>query len=247
MLNDGARRELLFIRVLVCSALLTAAGAQALLNLIGWLGGSRLGWPLESCGYAALVTVPLVLMYRRYRKVYTGGRWEARTDPLTGLANRRQLMEDLAHLTAADADPRVFALFDLDGFKSYNDSFGHPAGDALLAELAEGLRMAVAPDGAASRLGGDEFCIVAPRTPNGHEPITAASAALSAHGEGFTIASSCGVVFLPQEAHDAGAALRLTDRRMYAVKTAALARPSARCETCYSARYASGSRPLTGT
>ena len=213
MLDDGARRELLFMRALVCVALLTAVCAQALYAL-GWLGGSRLEAILEGWACAALISLPSVLMYRRYRSVYTGGRWEARTDPLTGLANRRQLMEDLVRLTEGDAVPRVFALFDLDGFKSYNDTFG-----ALLAELAERLRIAVTPDGTAYRLGGDEFCIVAPRTHNGREPIAAASAALSAHGDGFTIGSSCGVVFLPQEVADAGDALRLTDRRMYAAKS----------------------------
>jgi diguanylate cyclase (GGDEF)-like protein len=217
LFNDGAQRELLFMRALVCVALLTAFCAQAL-HAVGLLDGSRLDWLFERSGYGVLLAVPL-LMYRRYCKLYAGGQWEARTDPLTGLANRRQLMEDLAKLTAADSDPRVFALFDLDGFKSYNDSFGHPAGDALLAEMAERLRVAVAPDGAAYRLGGDEFCIVAPRAQNGREPIAAASAALSAHGDGFTIGSSCGVVFLPQEVEDAGAALRLTDRRMYAAKS----------------------------
>ena len=108
-------------------------------------------------------SLALVFMYLRNRSLHAGGS-EARTDPLTGLANRRQLMEDLTQLTEAGSDPRVFALFDLDGFKSYNDSFGHPAGDALLAELAERLQTAVAPDGCAYRLGGDEFCIVAPRT-----------------------------------------------------------------------------------
>jgi diguanylate cyclase (GGDEF)-like protein len=218
LLKDGARRELLLMRALVCLALLTAVCAQALYAL-GWLGGSRLEALIEGCICAALLAFPLVLMYRKYRNMYTGGRSEARTDPLTGLANRRQLMEDLAQLTEVDADPRVFALFDLDGFKSYNDTFGHPAGDSLLAELAERLRTAVAPDGGAYRLGGDEFCIVAPHTRNGREPIAAASAALSAQGDGFTIGSSCGVVFLPQEAADAGDALRLTDRRMYAAKS----------------------------
>jgi diguanylate cyclase (GGDEF)-like protein len=199
-------------------AVLTGFGAHAL-HVVGWLGGSRLGWLLESWGYTSLLAVSLIVMYRRNRTLDAGGRWEARTDPLTGLANRRQLMEDLASLTEDASDPRVFALFDLDGFKSYNDSFGHPAGDALLVELAERLRTAVAPDGCAYRLGGDEFCIIAPRTQQAREPIAAASSALSAHGDGFTIASSCGVVFLPQEADDAGAALRLTDRRMYAAKS----------------------------
>ena len=62
-------------------------------------------------------------------------------------------MGDLAQLTETGSDPRVFALFDLDGFKAYNDSFGHPAGDSLLTELAERLQAAVAPDGRAYRLG----------------------------------------------------------------------------------------------
>ena len=51
-------------------------------------------------------------------------------------------------------------LFDLDGFKTYNDTFGHPAGDALLAHLGAKLAAAVAPYGEAYRLGGDEFCAV---------------------------------------------------------------------------------------
>ena len=217
MLNNSAGRELLVMGSLFGAAL-TGIGAHALYT-VGWLGGSSLGWLLESWAYTFLLVAALVLMYRKNQSLYAGGRSEARTDPLTGLANRRQLMEDLAELTEAESNPRVFALFDLDGFKSYNDSFGHPAGDALLAELAERLQTAVAPDGRAYRLGGDEFCIVAPRRHQAREPIAAASAALSAHGEGFTIGSSCGVVFLPQEAGDAGTALRLTDRRMYAAKS----------------------------
>ena len=53
-------------------------------------------------------------------------------------------------------------LFDLDGFKSYNDTFGHPAGDALLTRLGSKLAAAVAPHGSAYRLGGDEFCALLP-------------------------------------------------------------------------------------
>jgi two-component system, cell cycle response regulator len=217
LLRNGARREPLLMRALLCVALI-GIGAQAL-HGIGWLGGSRLGWLIESWGCTLLMMAALVFMYRRNRRLDAGGRSEARTDPLTNLANRRQLMEDLAHLTDAASDPRVFALFDLDGFKAYNDSFGHPAGDALLVELAERLHTAVAPDGCAYRLGGDEFCIVMPRTIQAREPIAAAFAALSVHGEGFTIGSSYGIVFLPQEAEEAGTALRLADRRMYAAKS----------------------------
>ena len=64
-------------------------------------------------------------------------RTEAVTDALTGLGNRRRLMADLeAELAYATADePAALALFDLNGFKDYNDTYGHPAGDALLASL----------------------------------------------------------------------------------------------------------------
>ena len=53
-------------------------------------------------------------------------------------------------------------LFDLDGFKAYNDTFGHGAGDALLARLGGKLDQAVSPHGSAYRLGGDEFCVLLP-------------------------------------------------------------------------------------
>jgi len=217
LVSDSARGEPLVMRALLCAAL-TIFCAHAL-YATGWLDGSHLGWLFESPVDTGLLVVALVLMHLRNRSLRVSGRSEARTDPLTGLANRRQLMEDLAQIEEAGSGPRIFALFDLDGFKSYNDSFGHPAGDALLVELAGSLQAAVAPDGCAYRLGGDEFCIVTARAIDDREPIAAASSALSAHGEGFTIASSCGVVFLPQEAAGAGAALRLADRRMYSAKS----------------------------
>ena len=54
----------------------------------------------------------------------------------------------------------MLALFDLDGFKHYNDSFGHPSGDALLERLGERLERVVAGRGRAYRMGGDEFCVL---------------------------------------------------------------------------------------
>ena len=71
---------------------------------------------------------------------------QALTDPLTGLGNRRRLMADLEETTARPREPGevcLMVVFDLDGFKAYNDAFGHPAGDALLAPArrsARGLR-----------------------------------------------------------------------------------------------------------
>ena len=88
-------------------------------------------------------------------------REEAMTDPLTGLGNRRRLTSDLRAAFEEDAEtaaPSLLLLFDLDGFKAYNDTFGHLAGDELLARLGQRLSRAVEGCGHAYRLGGDEFC-----------------------------------------------------------------------------------------
>ena len=144
-------------------------------------------------------------------------------DFLTGLGNRRRLMADLERLVAAESgDPHVLALFDLDGFKAYNDTFGHAAGDKLLARLARRLEEAIADRGSVYRMGGDEFCILLRDEPSAaHESVARASLALMAGGEGFSVASSFGAVHLPEEAESASEALRIADQRMYAQKSRA--------------------------
>ncbi len=148
---------------------------------------------------------------------------EALTDPLTGLPNRRRLMDDLERAAATPpARGRLWLLvmFDLDGFKAYNDSFGHPAGDALLTRLGGRLDAFAKPYGTAYRLGGDEFCLLAQCTAAAVDSILAgAGAALSEHGESFAVKASQGSVLLPAEANDAEVALQLADRRMYANKS----------------------------
>jgi diguanylate cyclase (GGDEF)-like protein len=140
---------------------------------------------------------------------------EAMTDALTSIGNRRALIADLTEAvrTATLDTPVVLTLFDLDGFKDYNDTFGHPAGDVLLTRLAAGLSEAVDD---AYRMGGDEFCVVT----GAHEQhaIARAHAALTTHGEGFSITASAGSVRIPAEADDPTEALRLADQRMYADK-----------------------------
>jgi len=146
---------------------------------------------------------------------------EARTDSLTGLRNRRSLMADLELQLelASPASPRALLLFDLDGFKEYNDAFGHPAGDGLLVRLAARLANAVGPSGQAYRLGGDEFCALVLTGPGGtDEPLAACSAALTERGEGFEVSCSFGSVVFPEEASTPTQALQLADRRMYARK-----------------------------
>jgi diguanylate cyclase (GGDEF)-like protein len=150
-------------------------------------------------------------------------------DALTGIPNRRKLKADLEQglKQASTARPLLLMLFDLNGFKGYNDSFGHPAGDALLIRLARALDAAMrGHDASAYRLGGDEFCILASVDPDATTPIVAAaSQALSEHGGGFSITASYGAVLLPQEARDATEAMRLVDQRMYAQKTSARRSP----------------------
>jgi diguanylate cyclase (GGDEF)-like protein len=142
----------------------------------------------------------------------------AETDALTGLGNRRALLADLERrLARAAADPAALMLFDLNGFKGYNDTYGHPAGDALLSRLGAALTTTVAPNGRAYRLGGDEFCVLAPAEAR-DELEAAALAALSEHGEGFSVTAASGVVAIPEEAQAASDAMRVADQRMYARK-----------------------------
>ena len=112
---------------------------------------------------------------------------------------------------------QTLGLYDLDGFKRYNDAYGHPAGDALLQRLSSELADVVAGHGQAYRLGGDEFCLLLDA--DGSDAVLrAAAAALEARGDGFDVTASYGRVALPEDAADSEEALHLADRRMYAAK-----------------------------
>jgi diguanylate cyclase (GGDEF)-like protein len=150
-------------------------------------------------------------------------RTEALTDALTGLGNRRKLLRDLEEaLHPAAPTPSALVLYDLNGFKGYNDVFGHPAGDALLARLGARLGEAVGPDARAYRMGGDEFCVLAPiERENPLAQVERGQRALGELGDGFEISAAHGCVLVPEEADDAGAALGIADRRMYAEKAGA--------------------------
>ena len=146
---------------------------------------------------------------------------EALTDSLTGLGSRRSLHAALSRLLAdgAASAPALFVVFDLDGFKAYNDRFGHLAGDTMLAHLGQRLQASIADVGSAYRPGGDEFCVVLDLDPaNGETRIAAALTALAADGEGFSVRASYGAVAIPSEAPTPAQAVRLADDRMYAHK-----------------------------
>ena len=145
---------------------------------------------------------------------------QALHDALTGLANRRKLYVDVERaLTDADGASLTIGIFDLDGFKAYNDVFGHPAGDTLLARLGRRLSEAMGDQGTAYRMGGDEFCVFTwADTPN--ELIEAARVSLCDQGDGFAIRCSCGSAVLPAEASTLDRAIQIADERLYRDKRA---------------------------
>jgi two-component system, cell cycle response regulator len=169
------------------------------------------------------VIVRTAMTFGENLRMLKASRREALTDPLTGLGNRRSLMFDLDRTleSATIQEPTALVLFDLDGFKRYNDNFGHPAGDALLARLGRNLREAVVGEGKAYRLGGDEFCaLVRVTLDDADAVIGAAAAALVEQGKGFVVGASHGIVFLPNEATDSSMAMQIADQRLYGNKGA---------------------------
>jgi diguanylate cyclase (GGDEF)-like protein len=166
------------------------------------------------------VVVRLATTFRENRRLYELTKEESVTDALTGLSNRRKLLVDLERRFATEnPQPNLLLLFDLDGFKIYNDTYGHPAGDALLARLGGKLAEVPGPGGDAYRLGGDEFCVITPVAGEDAEQlIDRACAALTEQGEGFEVGTSFGAIVIPEEATDPTQALRVADERLYAQK-----------------------------
>jgi diguanylate cyclase (GGDEF)-like protein len=190
--------------------------ATAKIPTEGWLSGMGPA-PVAMLAVALLIIALAGGSLRTARRELEA---QASTDALSGLGNRRKLLRDLdRRVRTASADaPAALVLFDLNGFKNYNDTFGHPAGDALLARLGHALADAVAPfDGAAYRPGGDEFCVIASAA-RLHQMELAASAALTESGEGFAVSAAFGSVVIPIDTGDATQAMRKADEAMYAQK-----------------------------
>lgn len=187
----------------------------------------QLAQPLQVAAYVlAVLTVTgaiirMGLTFTENLRLVERSRQEALTDPLTGLGNRRRLLlalEDVLQSASVRA-PWALLLFDLNGFKRYNDTFGHPMGDALLARLGAKLNVAAAPEGQAFRLGGDEFCVLSPLQSRSLEKVAlAAVSALSERGQVFDISTAWAHIILPEEAQETAAAMQLVDERLYADK-----------------------------
>ena len=140
-----------------------------------------------------------------------------RVDQLTGLPNGSQLRDDVTQFleVRAEYEQRTLLIFDLVGFKKYNDSFGFACGDALLRRLARKLVEAVGTDAGIYRLRGAQFALL-----TGQEDVAglrvAAGDALFEIGEGFMIRCAQGSVRIPRQATDVSEALKLADQEVQA-------------------------------
>ncbi|MCB1324054.1 MAG: EAL domain-containing protein [Spirochaetales bacterium] len=155
-------------------------------------------------------------------------RHQAFHDDLTGLANRTLLKErlelELAH--AARNDSRLAVMFcDLDGFKNVNDSLGHPAGDALLVEIAGRLMKCTRRSDTVARQGGDEFIIVLPAIRDveaareiAQKMLRVLEEPFSHHGMQLSVSGSIGIALYPEAGNDSDTLLRSADAAMYLAK-----------------------------
>ena len=186
----------------------------AIMQYIG--GSSGLSTVLWAMTITAVI-VRLALAVRTNRALLE----QVQTDPLTQLSNRGRMQVDLKNACAsASADsPAALYLFDLNGFKRYNDTFGHPAGDELLIQLGRALQRAVGDDGVAYRIGGDEFCVLFTCVRSRFDAMAKKTAeALTASDRGVEVSASWGGAVIPDDADSPSEALQLADVRMYAQK-----------------------------
>ncbi|SEM63897.1 diguanylate cyclase domain-containing protein [Paenibacillus sp. OV219] len=150
-------------------------------------------------------------------------------DLLTGLPNRRMLMERLSEaLTEVRAVDRTVSLIylDIDHFKSVNDRYGHHVGDALLQQFAERLNRCTFEDEIAARMGGDEFTILLTGERSETRAVAIAEAVLLAfeepvlaHGIELTVTPSIGIATSKRGGEDVDTLIRSADTAMYTVKT----------------------------
>ncbi len=152
----------------------------------------------------------------------------AHHDPLTGLPNRLLLKDRMqqAMVHAERSGNKVALLFvDLDRFKAVNDSFGHPAGDALLRDAAQRLLACVRDSDTISRHGGDEFLVVLTDLQNSEVPAQIAGKIMAALCEPFhieadeaTISASVGIAVYPEDGTGFDELLKKADTAMYHAK-----------------------------
>jgi diguanylate cyclase (GGDEF)-like protein/PAS domain S-box-containing protein len=154
----------------------------------------------------------------------------AHHDALTGLANRAALAQKIDEAAARQRrrdEPFTVLLLDLDWFKQVNDTLGHPAGDALLTEVATRLKSLLRETDVLARLGGDEFAIIQAGETNQREAAqTLAERVIEMIGKPFNIdggdvriGASIGIALAPEQGTDSDELLKMADLALYRAKS----------------------------
>jgi diguanylate cyclase (GGDEF)-like protein/PAS domain S-box-containing protein len=152
----------------------------------------------------------------------------AHFDPLTDLPNRVLFHDRLSHALERATRYRhkvALLLLDLDGFKTVNDSLGHPIGDRLLQMVAERLKTCVRVEDTVSRLGGDEFAIALANLEQGEDVVEVAQKILTTaqhpfdiDGHSALVTTSIGIAIFPEDGDESNVLIRNADAAMYQAK-----------------------------
>ncbi|MGZ8203943.1 MAG: diguanylate cyclase domain-containing protein, partial [Burkholderiales bacterium] len=193
---------------------------SSLRTYVGWFVGG-------SIAVLAVLFVAFRRVQRREREALRKVEWLAHFDLITGLPNRALLADRLATETARarrNEQPFAVLMFDLDGFKAVNDTWGHVAGDRLLTMVAERARKCMRASDTVGRLGGDEFLAILPQTGEGgavgvgEKLREALQAPYDLEGEEARVGASVGVALFPEHGNDPESLLRAADSALYVAK-----------------------------
>jgi diguanylate cyclase (GGDEF)-like protein len=217
---------------------LVGRGASAEESITRWEGilarqsqwAEKLGRPVtlrtaavDYCEELSILRNPVLVEYEELKKL----RYDAATDSLTGLNNRRMFEEYLSQ--EIDRSTRYgypFALlsFDLRNFKSVNDVYGHAAGDEILRGVARACLETLRGSDIPCRTGGDEFVVILPQAERPGSEVLAGRIARKFEKYARSLAPEApvgidyGIAIFPEEGHDVTSLIAAADRSLYASK-----------------------------
>jgi diguanylate cyclase (GGDEF)-like protein len=190
---------------------------------LGADGFARLVSGLSEAVAAVQAAAVETLVTRRSRELES----LAHADPLTGLSNLRFLHQQLRYalaLTKRYEQPFSLLVMDIDGLRRVNDSEGHAAGDRVLVQVALAVRRTIRTVDTPARIGGDEFCVLAPNqtaetaSALAERLVEAVAAETTPAGDETAVGMSVGVVSCPKHGNEADALLESADQAMYKAK-----------------------------
>jgi diguanylate cyclase (GGDEF)-like protein len=189
----------------------------------------------QSVWLLPVLLIPLAVVYQAGR-LSLSEHHQATHDPLTGLPNRKLLMDQLSVATSLaprrsdaassqDRRPFVLCLLDLDRYKEVNDTLGHHMGDELLVQLAQRIRGSLRSGDVVARLGGDEFAVYLPGISSDRKAVELATRIRESLVEPFrldelvlVVEGSIGIAMYPDHGVQADELMRRADVAMYLAK-----------------------------